>query len=113
MVFEADSSDLKSPQKENGACIDLKNGIYQDSKYEVSCWVNSSKNTRMGFKLWVHDTLGQAEMKFPANFYTPGNKYEEVKVGFIATQSQALRIHLHYKVGKGKISVDRVKVIKV
>lgn len=113
MVFEAEDSDLTSPQKENGACFDLTDGVYQGSKYEISCWVKSSKNTTMGFKLWVHDARGQAEMKFPANFYTPGNRYEEVKVGFIATQSQALRIHLHYKAGRGKIYVDKVKVVKV
>jgi hypothetical protein len=67
----------------------------------------------MGFKLWVHDTRGQGEMKSPPNFYTPGEEYEEVKVGFIATKSQALRIHLHYKAGKGKIFVDKVGVVKI
>lgn len=113
MVFEAEDSDLTNPRKENGAYIDLESGFYQGSRYEISSWVKSSENTRMGFKLWVHDKLGKAEMKFPAKFYTPGNEYEEVKVGFIATQSQALRIHLHYKAGKGKIFVDRVKVVKV
>lgn len=76
-------------------------------------WVKSDKNTTMGFKLWVHDTLGQAEMKFPANFYTPGIEYEEVKTGFITTKSQALRIHLHSKAGKGKIYVDKVIVVRV
>jgi len=113
MIFEAEDSDLISPQKENGACFDLEDGIYQNSKYEISCWVKADKNSTIGFKLWVHDTRGQGEMKFPANFYTPGTEYEEVKVGFIATKSQALRIHLHYKAGKGKISVDRVRVPKV
>lgn len=116
MVFEAEDLDIASPgnpNNENGAYFDLTNGIYQGSKYEISCWVKSDKDTTMGFKLWVHDTLGQAEMKSSANFYIPGIEYEEVKVGFIATKSQALRIHLHYKAGEGKISIDRVKVVKV
>lgn len=113
MVFEAEDSDLVSPQKENGACLDLTDGIYQGSKYEIYCWVKSSKYTTMGFKLWVHDTLGQAEMKSSPNFHTPTSEYKEVSVQFIATKSQALRIHLHYKAGKGSIYVDKVKVVKI
>ena len=113
MVFEAEDEDLISPQKENGAYFDLTNGIYQGSKYEASCWVKSGEGTTMGFKLWVHDTTGRAEMKSSAGFYTPGTQYEEIKVHFIGTKSRALRIHLHYKAGRGKIFVDRVKVVKV
>jgi hypothetical protein len=113
MVFEAEDSDLTNPKKENGAYFDLGSGIYKDSKYEISCWAKSNENTKMGFKLWVHDTKGHGEMRYPANFYTPGSRNEEVKIGFIGTQSQALRIHLHYKAGKGKISVSRVRVMKV
>lgn len=113
MVFEANDSDLAGPKKENGAYIDLSNGIYKDSKYEISCWVKSSDKTTMGFKLWVHDTKGRGEMKFPANFYTPGSTPEEIKVGFIGTESQALRIHLHYKAGNGKLFVSKVVVVKV
>lgn len=113
MVFEADESDLVPPQKENGACIDLIKGIYQGSKYEIYCWVKSSRKTTMGFKLWVHDKDGHAEMKSSPDFSTPSTRYTEVKVPFIATKSQALRVHLHYKAGVGKIFVNKVKVVRV
>lgn len=113
MIFEADDSDLESPKKENGACIDLTNRINQGSKYEISCWVKASKGTTMGFKLWVHDTKSQAEMKSSPDFYIPTTGYKEIKAQFIATKSNALRIHLHYKSGRGKIYVNRVTVVKV
>lgn len=113
MIFEAEDSDLVDKRKENGAYFDLTNGVYENSRYEISCWVKSSKNTTMGFKLWVHDKQGNADMKFPASFFTPGREYKEIKVTFIGTKSQALRIHLHYKAGKGKIFVNKVVVTKI
>lgn len=112
MVFRGEESDLKSLQKENGACIDLTEGIYQGSRYEISCRVKADKATNLGFKLWAHDAHGRAEIKSPT-FIIPSDEYEEVKIGFIATRSKTLRVHLHYKAGKGEIYVDRVKVVKV
>lgn len=113
MVFEADESDLVALQKENGAYYDLNEKIYKDSRYEITCWVKSSKSSTMGFKLWVHDTHGGAEMKSSNKFIKPGINYQEVKVQFIGTDKHALRVHLHYKSGKGKIFIDRVKVVKL
>lgn len=113
MVFEADETALMDDRKEYGAYYDLTSGIYEGSKYEISCWVKSEEKTSMGFKLWVHDTRNQNGIKFPARFYTPGSDLEEIKVGFTATSSQALRIHLHNKAGTGKIIVDKVLVTKV
>jgi len=112
LVFEAESDDLTNERKEYGAYYDLVTGIYEKDKYEVSCMVRAEKGTTMGIRLWVHDTRGHNEIKYPANFYTPGESLEEIKVGFTGSTSQALRIHLHIKPGKGKIYVDSVTVIK-
>lgn len=113
IIFEAEEKDLADPRREFGAYYDLTMGIYEGSKYEVSCWAKSTPETSMGFKLWVHDTKDQNEMIFPARFYTPGTNFEEIKLGFVGTSSQALRIHLHNKAGVGRIIIDKVKVTKV
>lgn len=112
LVFEAEEKDLVDSKKEYGAYYDLVSGIYENNKYEISCMARADKGTTMGIKLWVHDTKGHNGIKYPANFYTPGETLEEIKVGFTGTTSQALRIHLHVKPGKGKIFVDSVTVIK-
>lgn len=112
LVFEAESDDLTSERKEYGAYYDLDTGIYEKNKYEVSCMVRTEKGTTMGIRLWVHDTRGHNGVKYPTNFYTPGESLEEIKVGYTGSASQALRIHLHIKPGKGKIYVDSVTVIK-
>jgi hypothetical protein len=113
LVFEAKKEDLEDKRKEYGAYFDLTSGIYEQTKYEVAIEAKSDKGTNMGIKLWVHDRKGRNDIKFPANFYTPGENYEEMKVGFTGTSSQAMRIHLHIKPGNGKLYVGRVKVIKV
>lgn len=113
MIFEASDDELIDSKKEYGAYFDLRSGIYEGLKYEVSCFVKSSVNATMGFQLWIHDTTGKNTVKFPRNFYTPGDGFEEVKVGFTATSSQAMRIHLHNKAGLGMIIVDKVRVVKV
>lgn len=112
LVFEAEESDLIDDKKEYGAYFDLVSGIYERSRYEVICRVKAYKGTTMGIKLWVHDTKGLNGIKYPANFYTPGLSWDEIKVGFTGTSSQAMRIHLHVKPGQGKIFVDNVTVIK-
>lgn len=112
LVFEATETDLTDSRKENGAFFDLRNGIYEGSKYDISCWVKSEGHTTMGFQLWLHDTTGRSDAKFPTHFYTPGTRLEEIKSSFIATSSQGLRIHLHTKAGSGKIIVHRVVVVK-
>jgi len=112
IIFEAEESDLVDARKEFGAYYDLTTGIYEGSNYEVSCWVKADVNTTMGFKLWVHDTKGHNDIKFPARFNTPGVGFEEVKVGFVGTSSRALRIHLHNKAGTGRIIVNKVRVVR-
>ena len=113
LVLEAEAKDLINKKGENGAYYDLTSGIYKGSQYEVSCWVRATPSTTMGFKLWAHDTKGKNEIKFPARFYTPEIDAEEIKVGFMGTESLALRIHLHSKAGMGNIIVEKVKVIKI
>lgn len=112
LVFEAESDDLIDNKKEYGAYFDLVDGVYENTRYEVICKVKSETGTTMGIKLWVHDTRGRNDIKFPANFRTPNMDLDELKVGFTGTKSQAMRIHLHIKPGKGKIFVDSVTVIK-
>ncbi len=113
IVFEAEEADLIDSRKENGAFYDLKSGIYAGSSYEVSCWVRSAGDTTMGFQLWVHDTTGNNDAKFPSHFYTPSERLEKIIIGFFGSSSNALRIHLHTKAGKGKIIVKKVEVMKV
>lgn len=112
LVFEAQESDLLDERKEYGAYYDLVSGIYEKDRYEISCMIRADKGTTMGIKLWAHDVKGRNSIKYPANFYTPGEQLEEIKIGFTGTSSQALRIHLHVHPGKGKIYVDKVTVIK-
>lgn len=112
MVFEAIEGELENENSEYGACFDLKNGIYQGNKYEVICKVYSEKGTTMKFRLWLHDTIGgEANVQTP--YRTPGSNIETLKLEFIATGTNALRIHLHAKAGLGKIIVREVIVKKV
>jgi hypothetical protein len=113
IIFESENKDLLDPRMENGAYYDLYTGINKGSRYEISAWVKSTFETSMGFKLWVHDTKGDNDVKYPARFYTPDTTFEEIKVGFIGTSTQALRIHLHIKAGTGTIIINRVKVVKL
>jgi hypothetical protein len=110
MVFEATESD--SVKGEFGACFDLRNGIYQGNKYEVTCKVKSDENTTMQFRLWLHDTTG-GDSSIRTNFKTPSTKLEEFKLGFTANETEAIRIHLHNKAGVGRIIVDEVVVRKI
>ncbi len=112
LVFEADINDLMDARKEYGAYYDLVTGIYENDRYEISCMIKAEKGTTMGIKLWVHDMKGRNGIKYPSNFYTPGENLEEIKVGFTGTSSQTLRVHLHIKPGTGKIFVDNVTVTK-
>ncbi|OGD79619.1 hypothetical protein A2368_02700 [Candidatus Collierbacteria bacterium RIFOXYB1_FULL_49_13] len=110
MVFRARSNDLQSRRDENGACIDLVDDIQTGVKYEVSCWVCSTRGSTMKFSLWVHDTKEGNEIK--SQMKTPTSEFEQVKVGFIASKTRAMRVHLHYRAGVGQIFVNRVVVIR-
>lgn len=118
MIFEANKNELFNQDGEFGAYFDLKNGIYEGLTYEVSCLVKSDPNTTMQFQLWLHDNvLGNnsslRSKKYPVKFETPGTKFKEIKVKFVATATNGIRIHLHNKGGLGKIYVDKVSVMKI
>lgn len=113
MIFEATNQDWNTQNNENGAYFDLKNGIYADNKYEISCKVRAKKSTNMQFILWLHDTSGNANIKYPSAFITPTEKSQIIKGQFIGTQTNALRIHLHNKAGNGEIIIEEIKVVKI
>jgi hypothetical protein len=113
MVFEADQSEWPNNGFENGACIDLRNGIIEGLKYTVECRVKSSQNSNMGFRLWLHDIKGNNSMTNPIAFETPpSDDYKEYSLTFKATETNAIRIHLHCRAGAGFLQVDSVKVIR-
>lgn len=112
MVFEAEESEISHEKKESGAYFDLKNGIYKDNIYTVRCNVRSDQDTTMKFRLWLHDTSGKSESVSSDDMFIPSNKFQVIEAKFVATDSNAMRIHLHFKAGKGKIYVDNVTVTK-
>lgn len=113
MVFEADQTEWQSQNFENGAYIDLRNGIIEGLNYTIKCKVKSSLNSTMGFKLWVHDIKGNKNMTNPIAFETPPSAdYKEYSLVFKATETNGIRIHLHCKAGVGFMMVESVKVIR-
>lgn len=116
MIFQAEEQELTGRIKENGAYIDLRDGILNGKSYEISCKVKADPNTTMSFQLWVHDTIGgdpNASVREPSNFIIPTQQYETIKLIYTARPSNALRIHLHTKPGHGQIFVDKVRVIRL
>jgi hypothetical protein len=113
MIFEANTNDWPTQNFENGALIDVREGIIKGLHYIVVCEVKSSINATMGFKLWLHDTKGDNSMTIPVDFETPpSNNYKEYSLPFKATDSNSIRIHLHCKAGEGYIMIDNVKIIR-
>lgn len=116
MIFEAKPEEVNNNQHEYGAFFDIKNGIYNDEKYEIICQIKSERNCSMKFQLWVHDTIGenpQVNVKEPKYPYTPPNEADTIKLNYRANESNALRIHLHALPGDGKIIVERLLIYKV
>lgn len=112
MIFEASSNEWRQ-NLEGGACYDLHNNIINGRSYEISCKVKASSDCTMGFKLWVHDVVGEKSLNIPNDFEVPpSNSFKEYKLSFTATNSNAIRIHLHCKAGKGRIMINEVKVIR-
>jgi len=112
MIFEANESDLLDPRREFGAYIDLRDRIYRECTYEVSCKVKSEKQTTMQFKLWLHDTKGKvSNVETPLR--TPSTLGETIKLEIKANTTEAIRIHLHNKAGEGKILLNEVVVRKI
>ncbi len=113
MVFEANQNEWPNQNFQNGALIDLRNGIIEGLNYTVKCKVKSSLNSTMGFKLWLHDIKENNSMTNPIAFETPpSDDYKEYSLTFKATETNAIRIHLHCKAGVGFLEVDSVKVIR-
>jgi hypothetical protein len=113
MVFEAIQNEWPTQNFENGAYIDLRNGIIEGLNYTIKCKVKSSLGSTMGFKFWLHDIKGNNSMTNPIAFETPpSDDYKEYSLTFKATKTNAIRIHLHCKAGVGFLMVDSVKVIR-
>lgn len=103
---------------ENGAFIDLLEGIEEDSVYEIACKVKSSSaSTTMQFRLWVHDTNEGHNVTNPRNpkaFSSFSDQdYTSISVQFKATHTKAMRIHLLCKGGTGAIIFKEVTVKKI
>jgi hypothetical protein len=113
MVFEAIQNEWPTQNYENGAYIDLRNGITEGLNYTIKCKVKSSLDSTMGFKLWLHDIKGNNSMSNPITFETPpSDDYKEYSLTFKATETNGIRVHLHCKAGVGFLMVDSVKVIR-
>lgn len=101
----------------NGAYIDLHEGIVEDEVYEITCRVKSSSAaTTMRFQLWVHDTIEGHNITNPKDsnsFSSFGENYVSISVQFRATQTKAMRIHLHCTAGVGAIIIKDVIVRKI
>lgn len=113
LVFEAQPNELVNPSNRYGAFFDLSNGIYEGNEYKVECLVRSEPNSTMKFQLWLHDSTGNNESKFPTDLETPPTKNKLYSAKFRATNTNVLRIHLHNEAGSGKTYVENVKVYKV
>jgi hypothetical protein len=103
---------------ENGALVKLRSGIVQGERYKITATVRSGTNgTTMGFLLWVHDgsVRGLNAVRDPdLGFRMPSpNFYQTFQVEFVATESNAMTIHLHAQAGSGSIQVRDVRVIKM
>lgn len=116
LIFEPKTGDWQGSNGNDGAFIDLTYGIYEGSKYEISCQAKSLPNSTVGFQLWVHDTIGNDTTKYlfdPSTFETPPpSSYKTYKVVFQASDSNSIRIHLHGREGTGQIMIKDVLVSK-
>ena len=113
MIFEALPTEWSwsgSPGQ-GGAYYDLRTGIVKGLNYVVECKVKSTPSTTMRFQLWLHDTVEQnsvrGEIETP-----PTDNFKIYRLKFKATDSRAIRIHLHCFAGQGQIIVDEVKVVR-
>jgi hypothetical protein len=113
MIFEAQAHEWawKGNPGQNGALYDLRAGITKDLFYTVECMVISTPGTTMQFRLWLHDTEGNhsviTEPETP-----PTDKPKRYSLRFKATETRAMRIHLHCFAGQGRIIVSEVRVIR-
>jgi hypothetical protein len=124
MVFEAQKEDWND--EPNGAFIEIHEGVFNAFTYEISCSIRASANSSMSFCLWVHDSGGAKWETNPEiakstkinsqpgdEFHQPGEQFEAVKLKYIATYTNRLRIHLHCKPGEGRIEVESLTVKKL
>jgi len=115
LIFATNSQQLG--KGENGAFCDLHSGIYEGQTYKIECKVRSDGHCTMGFRLWVHgtDVLPGPGVTIPEppNFHLPPSHLETYSLRFIATASNAMRIHLHCLTGSGRILVKEVKVTRL
>jgi len=113
MIFEALPSEWawSGGPGQGGAYHDLRTGIVSGFTYIVECKVKSTPSTTMRFQLWLHDTeeknTVRGEIETP-----PVDDFKTYKLKFKATDSRAIRIHLHCYAGQGRIIVDEVRVVR-
>ncbi len=117
MIFEATPGELLHENKEFGAYHDLSDGIYEGNEYEVSCVVRSEPDTTMKFQIWIHDDItgngSTRRARFPEQPETPAETLKTIRTRFVASNTNAMRIHLHNIGGNGKIIIESVKVVKL
>jgi hypothetical protein len=66
----------------------------------------------MSFRLWVHDTIG-IKNEITNWEIPPSDLFKTFSLKFTATETNAIRIHLHCKSGSGKIEIKEVKVVRL
>ncbi len=100
---------------QNGAYKDLLTNIQQGHTYGVRCRVRAAARTTARFRLWIHDIDTTGSDKFEPNEegVTPSIEFQEMTLRYGATQTNKLRIHLHYFAGQGIIYVDKVEVFEI
>ncbi len=111
MLFEANENELEKPEKGYGAYLDLTHGISKGNKYKIECKALSGENSTMAFRLWLHDTREAHPVS--SSFYKLSDKPKTISLYFAASETNAVRIHLHAKPGFGKIMVKEVTVREV
>jgi len=113
MIFEAQPNEWtwSGNPGQNGALYDVRAGITRGLFYTVECLAMATPGTTMKFRLWLHDTEGNnsviTEPETP-----PTDKPKKYSLRFKATETRAMRIHLHCFAGDGRIVVSEVKVTR-
>ena len=113
MIFEALPTEWawSGSPGQGGAYYDLRTGIVKGLNYIIECKVKSAPSTTMKFQLWLHDTVEKNSVRGEVET-PPTNDYKTYTLKFKATDSQAIRIHLHCFAGQGQIIVDEVRVVR-
>jgi hypothetical protein len=92
-------------------------GVFQDIRgltpgqsYRVFAGVSSAAGPSTQVALWLHDG---AEHAGAISWTTPSATWQDLGVGFTATATGILRVHLHSYGGAGTVYWDNVRVVRV